>query len=114
VTEFASGASAGGVLQLIGNVWEWTASPFQLWIDDTPAEFDEAYQSVRGGAYDTYFELHADCQAQSGESPLGRKHNIGFRCAVSACDLVFEPTAPQAAAADAALPEDEVDHERVA
>jgi iron(II)-dependent oxidoreductase len=45
-------------------------------------------KSVRGGAFDTYFETQATCQFQSGEDPTSRKHNIGFRCGVSVCDLV--------------------------
>jgi iron(II)-dependent oxidoreductase len=45
-------------------------------------------KSVRGGAFDTYFDTQAHCQFQSGESPLSRKHNIGFRCALGFCDVV--------------------------
>ena len=44
-------------------------------------------KSIRGGAFDTYFDTQAHCQFQSGESPLARKHNIGFRCAVGFCDV---------------------------
>jgi iron(II)-dependent oxidoreductase len=44
-------------------------------------------KSVRGGAFDTYFENQATCQFQSGDDPTSRKHNIGFRCALSVCDL---------------------------
>ena len=47
-------------------------------------------KSIRGGAFDTYFDNQATCQFQSGESPLARKHNIGFRLAVGVCDLVLD------------------------
>ena len=30
VEEYATGVSVGGVSQLIGNVWEWTAADFEL------------------------------------------------------------------------------------
>lgn len=90
VSDFPAGDSAGGVHQLFGNVWEWTASPLELWLDGDVVEFDEPCQSIRGGAFDTYFDLHLDGQAQSGENPIGRRHNIGFRCAVSACDIVVK------------------------
>jgi iron(II)-dependent oxidoreductase len=88
VNKYENGASAGGVHQLIGNVWEWTSGDFcngayhrRGIVLTTPMK------SIRGGAYDTYFDNQATCQFQSGENPVHRKHNIGFRCAVSICDL---------------------------
>ena len=45
-------------------------------------------KSLRGGAFDTYFDHHAACQFASGDSPLARKYNIGFRLAIGTCDLV--------------------------
>lgn len=84
-------ASVNGIQQLVGNVWEWTSSGYGAW--DPPAlkvETAMPMKSLRGGAYDTYFETQCTCQFQSGESPLARKHNIGFRCAVGFCDLVAE------------------------
>jgi iron(II)-dependent oxidoreductase len=45
-------------------------------------------KSLRGGAFDTYFETQAMCQFQSGDIPIGRKHNIGFRCALAICDVI--------------------------
>jgi len=46
-------------------------------------------KSVRGGAFDTYFDNQATCQFQSGETAIARKRNVGFRCAVGACDLML-------------------------
>jgi iron(II)-dependent oxidoreductase len=84
-----NGASIGGVQQLVGNVWEWTTSTFGAW---EPANHKiETYlplKSIRGGAFDTYFDAQANCQFQSGESPLARKHNVGFRCALGFCDVI--------------------------
>ena len=105
----------GGVHQLIGNVWEWTASNFQLGsVGDElvpEASFDgrqpaaeadsgsanennrtlraSTLKSIRGGAFDTYFDNQATCQFQSGERMMARKHNIGFRLAVGVCDLTL-------------------------
>src|SRR6185295_11775963 len=87
VMKHAEGMSVGGVQQMVGNVWEWTSTNFGAW---EPAavrlETDIPLKSLRGGAFDTYFEAQAQCQFQSGDSPLARKHNIGFRCAVAFCD----------------------------
>jgi iron(II)-dependent oxidoreductase len=48
-------------------------------------------KSIRGGAFDTYFENQATCHYQSGELPLARRANIGFRLALSMS--VLEPDA---------------------
>ena len=95
VEEYAAGVSVGGVYQLIGNVWEWTSSCFrglQLPQDHLPSSglvLDSPLMSIRGGAFDTYFDNQAACQFQSGENPLSRRHNIGFRCAVGVADLIL-------------------------
>lgn len=88
VDAFPNGASVGGARQLIGNVWEWTSGDFS---GRSPRGRELSLpcpmKSVRGGAFDTYFESHATCQFQSGENPLARRHNIGFRLAIGMCDL---------------------------
>lgn len=89
VDAYEDGASINGIFQLVGNVWEWTSGNFGAW--SRPGHdlvLLSPVKSIRGGAFDTYFENQATCQFQSGEDPTSRKHNIGFRCAVSVCDLV--------------------------
>jgi iron(II)-dependent oxidoreductase len=49
-------------------------------------------RSLRGGAFDTYFENQATCQFQSGDTPVSRRHNVGFRCAIGVADLAPEIT----------------------
>ena len=90
VDQLAEGVSVGGVYQLVGNVWEWTGGDFHTG-DHLGGRLDllTSMKNIRGGAFDTYFENQATCQFQSGEGPLGRRHNIGFRCAVGVCDLVL-------------------------
>ncbi len=86
--EYSDGVSVGGVHQLIGNVWEWTSDVLHIGDDPTsPLKLSVPMKSIRGGAFDTYFENQATCQFQSGENPVSRTHNIGFRCAVGICDL---------------------------
>ncbi|MDP6557002.1 MAG: SUMF1/EgtB/PvdO family nonheme iron enzyme [Pirellulaceae bacterium] len=81
------GATDTGIQQLLGNVWEWTASDFRISTDTQEAVLDRPMKSLRGGAFDSYFGDQATCQMQSGECPFARKHNIGFRCAVTASGL---------------------------
>lgn len=78
VDEFSDGESVGGVHQLVGNVWEWTGSSLLASVEQS-LHVPEPFKSVRGGAFDTYFENQATCHYQSGEHPLARRHNIGFR-----------------------------------
>lgn len=89
VTSHPDGASVGGVQQLVGNVWEWTGTNFGAFEPSgQKIETSAPLRSIRGGAFDTYFDSQAHCQFQSGEGPLARKHNIGFRCALGFCDVV--------------------------
>ena len=85
VGEFPEGISVGGVCQLIGNVWEW--------IDGEIRGPAASLRSIRGGAFDTFFDDSALGQFQSGEDPWHRRHNIGFRCAVGAADIVLSRSA---------------------
>ncbi|HEX5105732.1 MAG TPA: SUMF1/EgtB/PvdO family nonheme iron enzyme [Pirellulaceae bacterium] len=95
------GVSVGGVQQLIGNVWEWTSSTFGAWEpSNRKIETHLPLKSIRGGAFDTYFDTQANCQFQSGESPLSRKHNVGFRCALGFCDVVHMADSVDADATD--------------
>ncbi len=90
VDEFPGGVSVGGVQQLIGNAWEWTADPLTLDCDDDESVLlpgAHEMKSLRGGAFDTYLDCQATCHYQSGDDALARKHNIGFRCAISLCDF---------------------------
>jgi gamma-glutamyl hercynylcysteine S-oxide synthase len=93
VDEFTEGVSVGGLYQLIGNVWEWTATNLDVdhSADESLGEKAPFLKSIRGGAFDTYFEDQANCQFASGENPILRKHNIGFRCALGMCDIAGPP-----------------------
>jgi gamma-glutamyl hercynylcysteine S-oxide synthase len=97
VHEFAEGASVGGICQLIGNVWEWTDGDYSDWRGAGKLELPTPMKSIRGGAFDTYFDSQANSQFQSGENPLSRRHNIGFRCAISLRDLALARPSPAAA-----------------
>jgi formylglycine-generating enzyme required for sulfatase activity len=106
VDEFPSGMSVGGIHQLIGNVWEWTATPLTE-VGDTTLHVSESVMSIRGGAFDTYFENQATCHFQSGEHALSRRRNIGFRLALPMSDLeTTSDTTPEAPVSEPVEPEE--------
>jgi iron(II)-dependent oxidoreductase len=96
VDEYPGGTSVGGIHQLIGNVWEWTTTPLAE-LGDPTLHISDSIISIRGGAFDTYFENQATCHYQSGEHPLSRRANIGFRLALPMADLevATEDDAPE-------------------
>ncbi len=96
VTDSPGGVAVNGIYQLVGNVWEWTHSDYQPWEEeDARIVLTEPMKSIRGGAFDTYFDHQASSRFASGENPLARKRNIGFRCALGVTDIVLR-RAPEA------------------
>ncbi|HWL92123.1 MAG TPA: SUMF1/EgtB/PvdO family nonheme iron enzyme [Phycisphaerae bacterium] len=82
VDDYDSGGAPNGVLQLIGNVWEWTASDFDVTDEGGgPVVGDMHMASIRGGAFDTYFPTQATSTFRTGLASLARPHNVGFRLA---------------------------------
>jgi len=83
VNSYPNGAAPNRVLQLIGNVWEWTGTEYSISDDEGRQIIAEMpMQVIRGGAYDTYFETQATSQFRTGQISFARSHNIGFRCAL--------------------------------
>jgi formylglycine-generating enzyme required for sulfatase activity len=86
VGSFPNGATPEGVLDLAGNVHEWTASimrPYPYRADDGREEGDAlADRVVRGGAADTGADtLRASWRGASvSRGARAGHHNIGFRC----------------------------------
>ena len=107
IDQYADGASVGGVHQLVGNVWEWTTCDFGYDDLDGPLQSttmgSALMKSLRGGAFDTYFESQATCHFRSGDHPLARKRNVGFRCALSACDVLSLPHVKEVETANGSL-----------
>ncbi len=91
VGQFPAGRSAAGCDDLLGNVWEWTASWFAPYPGFTAypyagysqAYFDEAHRVLRGGSWATRpWVLRATFR--NWYHPTVREIFAGFRCARSA------------------------------
>jgi serine/threonine-protein kinase len=80
VGSFAAGASPFGALDMVGNVWEWTASSFSLYPGgDSSLQRYDNYKVIRGGAYDNKGENTAMYRGfYPASDALPR---VGFRCA---------------------------------
>lgn len=93
VDEYYNGCTPNGIYQLVGNVWEWVATPYTCRTGQggLTVEVDQPMGEIRGGAFDTYFETQATCQFRTGQPLLYRGANVGFRCCVDAAQLRQPP-----------------------
>ncbi|MBN4053215.1 formylglycine-generating enzyme family protein [bacterium AH-315-L15] len=96
VGQYPEGASPYGVLDMVGNVWEWTDSwylPYSGSILRKP-EFGMKHRVVRGlsfhslghysgKAYPRVLEIYARASTRSYDPPSERLGDLGFRCALS-------------------------------
>ena len=88
VTEYASGDTANGVRQLVGNVWEWVNTQyFVSGVDGVQVFMEDSMGEIRGGAFDTYFRSQATNQFRTGQPLTCRRPNLGFRCCRGLEDL---------------------------
>ena len=77
VGRFASGASRDGVLDLAGNVDEWTSSVYSL-----PGVKPAAVTYVsRGGSWSAGHPLAVAAILRGSNAPTARDGHLGFRCA---------------------------------
>jgi len=88
VGAYPAGASANGVRQLVGDVWEWTSSDFHgypgfrgwPYREYSEVFFGSEYKVLRGGSFATDI---AACRGtfRNWDYPIRRQIFAGFRCA---------------------------------
>ena len=85
VGAFPRGATPEGVLDLVGNVWEWTRSPLVAYAGGAPsADSLAAYRVIRGGAWNAPPDV-ATASFRGYVRPEGPPSALaltGFRCIV--------------------------------
>ena len=87
VSAYPKGAAPNQVLQLVGNIWEWTDTEYNITNDEGHLIVGEMPMHViRGGAFDTYFETQTTSHFRTGQMALARTHNTGVRCAMNLAD----------------------------
>jgi len=80
VGRFTAGASPWRLLDMAGNVWEWTASPYCPY--DRP-QCGDSRRVVRGGGWRTPDVTDVRVTRRVPGAPRARTHTIGIRCARS-------------------------------
>jgi gamma-glutamyl hercynylcysteine S-oxide synthase len=88
VGSFPEGASAWGCHQMVGDVWEWTASdftPYPGFVSFPYREYSEVffgtdYKVLRGGSWATH-PLAVRATFRNWDYPVRRQIFAGFRCA---------------------------------
>jgi len=78
VGSFPAGASPAGVLDLAGNVWEWTESPYCPY---GKADCGDSRRVLRGGGWDTIERSDVRAARRYPSAPTARGRSIGVRCA---------------------------------
>jgi formylglycine-generating enzyme required for sulfatase activity len=78
VGHYPAGASPAGVMDLAGNVWEWTESPYCPYGKD---DCGESRRVLRGGGWDTTESQNVRAARRLPSPPTARSRSIGFRCA---------------------------------
>ncbi len=79
VGSFPAGASPFGVLDMAGNVWEWTSDRYTAAYGEAPTEL----YVVRGGTWFGYDRADVRTTLRFRIDPKRQDYGVGFRCARS-------------------------------
>jgi formylglycine-generating enzyme required for sulfatase activity len=85
VGSYPRGRSPSGLEDLIGNVWEWTSSPYKSSYADTTRSSGGLYV-IRGAGYNSYDNIATAVTRSAAQSAAARSslEATGFRCAMPA------------------------------
>lgn len=86
VGSFPAGKTQAGLLDVVGNVFEWTADEYKPYPrpDATdPAMPPNNNRVIRGGAFNSFEVEHADPALRLPYDADAHTHGIGFRCAMN-------------------------------
>jgi formylglycine-generating enzyme required for sulfatase activity len=78
VGSYPAGAAPSGALDMMGNVWEWTASPYCPY---GHAGCGSEAHVIRGGAWNNVDPRYIRAADRAKEGPKSRPDNVGVRCA---------------------------------
>ena len=84
VGSYPRGRSPSGMDDLIGNVWEWTSSPYRAYGDTSRASGGQYV--IRGAGYNSYDNIATAITRSAAQSAAARSslEATGFRCAMPA------------------------------
>jgi serine/threonine protein kinase len=80
VGRYPKGATAAGIMDLAGNVWEWTSSVSCSYADP---DCGDSRRVIRGGAWNTVESQDLRSARRNRLTPSARSWSVGFRCARS-------------------------------
>ena len=83
VGTFPQGTTQHGLRDIVGNVFEWTASDFELYEDHPEGVTAKEGKVIRGGAFNSAYAMFANPALRFPSDPKAHNHGIGFRCAAN-------------------------------